>query len=101
MRPKLRKPNESSVLVASLLEVQSSLLPYSKFSPRCLLTRSSVLVASLLGRWEDEPEYGLRHSWSVRTLRPKKTERTLRTKDPKAHFYFPEIKYKGATHILV
>ena len=41
------------------------------------------------------------HSWFVRTLRAKKTERTLRTKKPKVHFYFPEIKYKVTIHILV
>ena len=29
---------------------------------------------------------------------PKKTERTLRTKKPKAHFYFPDIKYKVTIH---
>ena len=38
------------------------------------------------------------HSWFVCTLRTKKTERTLRTKKPKAHFYFPEIKYKVTIH---
>ena len=38
------------------------------------------------------------HSWFVRTLRTKKTERTLQTKKPKAHFYFPEIKYKVTIH---
>ena len=43
----------------------------------------------------------LYHSWSVCTLRTKKTERTLRTKKPKAHIYFPEIKYKVTIHILV
>ena len=56
------------------------------------------------------------HSWFVRTLRTIKTVRTLRTiktvrtlrtiktertKKPKAHFYFPEIKYKVTIHILV
>ena len=45
--------------------------------------------------------FNLNHSWFVCTLRTKKTERTLRTKKPKAHFYFPEIKYKVTIHILV
>ena len=36
--------------------------------------------------------YTVHHSWLVRTLR---------TKKPKAHFYFPEIKYKVTIHILV
>ena len=45
--------------------------------------------------------YSVHHSWFVHTLRSKKTERTLRTKKPKAHFYFPDIKYKVTIHILV
>ena len=40
----------------------------------------------------------LYHSSFVRTLRNKKSERTLRTKKPKAHFYFSEIKYKVTIH---
>ena len=33
-------------------------------------------------------------SWFVRTLRTKKTERTLRIKKPKAHFYFQRSSIK-------